>query len=303
MIVLCMEASDTVSSIKSRFKLKHLSPHGGTGCRVLGDKLNKYRKVFHQLNFTSKQDIVNFFSNQELIRVVKVDDRKFKFPFEDKKSVINKIKMANSSVNNTSMRNNGLSSGVENSSIKEVEVDKDITFKKMGTTNSTGRSKLAEERKHDNDSHDHSHGGTVNDHEDASRPKLSYIPMKTVIEELQSIKKKMNSLQPGTMEYLFMDLEYKMKSDNLKILERVNAVSLNTAMTKLVCEQTRVDNEELTKSLEGTQAVQDQHQVTMNIHLKDIQSIYDKISFLEGIVEKQAQEIVLLKQANEDQIA
>ena len=129
------------------------------------------------------------------------------------------------------------------------------------------------------------------------------VPVDRMREEIQEMKLKLPKLKPGSMEYLFMNLEYKMKQDNLLILNRVNTASLSTYETKQLCDQMKVETDEITKSLELTQATQDQHQVTINSHSKDIQTIIDKISILECIVEKQAQEIKLLRQVNDDQIA
>ena len=132
---------------------------------------------------------------------------------------------------------------------------------------------------------------------------ISFIPVSTVKEEMNEMKTRLNKMKPGSMEFMFLQLEYRIKEDNLRLLERMNAISLSTTATKAVCDQTKVNNDELVRSLEGTQETQDQHQVTITSHTKEIQLIHDKISFLEGIVEKQAQEILLLRQANEEQIA
>ena len=316
-ILLCMAGREP--SFPFKFKLKHKQlgkPHGSP--LLLGHlshkpanstnahKLKQYWHAIHQLNPSCKQDILNFFKQQEIFRVVKVN--KFKSPdcLREEAKLNLHLNAEKTPTANFNIDNNASAETMSNSSLNSNEEDSTVSFK-MGS----GESKSS--AKHDTDSqrqiaqtkHANENGSSTELREPkiTTNEEVSYIPTSTFKEDLHKIKMKLATFQPGTMEYLFTDLEYKMKVDNLKILERVNAVSLNTSATKATCDQTKVETDEISKSLEVTQEVQDQQQVTIKSHTRELQNIYDKMSYLEGIVEKQNQEILLLKQANEEQIA
>ena len=145
----------------------------------------------------------------------------------------------------------------------------------------------------------------ANDHAVCSQnsPALEFVTLQHDRKELEDMKRRLSKADPDSMQYMFLSLEIRLKTDNLRLLERVNAVSLNTSNIKTTSEQVRVDLDEAIKSLESTQDTQDRQQVTIGNHAHSIQMLFDKISCLEGIVEKQAQELALLRDFNDKTIA
>ena len=257
------------------------------------------------LRLKSKEDILNYFKGQETVRLLKVDKRVN--PALEVKLLIkqNANNKSNSPERNTLLENKQLAlDNMGDSSIKVGAEDEVVTFKNnhaMG--NGTGK----EQRSLPQDKHDNSQSGVQHEQVMSAKDRIDgsgdtmFIPCSSMRAEINDMKMKLEKMESGSMEYMFMNLEYKMKLDNLRILERVNAATLNTTTTKQACDQIRVDTDKITKSLELTQSVQDQHQVTINNHSKSIQTLIDQLTYLEGTVEKQAQEVKLLREANDDQ--
>ena len=170
--------------------------------------------------------------------------------------------------------------------------DSEVTFKKttdrdMGSTQSH------------NGEADHDETIVNTQHDDSTKTKVVYEPMSEERMALQNLRDRYKKLKQGSMEALFCNLEIKMKEDNLKVLDRLNDVSLNTATCQSSIATLRTEHDELCNQLESTQKHQDVQQVKINDTSREVRSTMDRLSILEGIVERQAQEISLLRSHNE----
>ena len=314
-----MATGDTSLRQKLVCKFKHIKNNRQTFAITRfsnspNSKISQHRRTLNKINPKCKQDILNYFKRQEAVRTNKTT-KSNPNSILDKEAPARHLGACVTSNYLTPLKTNGQNLKMGDTSLNTSETESIITFKKGATMGNTSN-KTDSTVEHGNDSQ----ATQVAQHHDEHAPQsennltqpttsesgedaLTFIPVTAVKNELADMKNKLSKLENGSMEFLFLNLEYKIKVDNLRLLERVNAVSLNTANTKLICDQAKVDNEEMLKSLEVTQATQDQHQVNITTHSHDLQLIHDKITTLEGIVEKQAQEIQLLRQANDDQKA
>ena len=268
--------------------------------RENGRYLKQIRKVIKGIKFNSQEDIRRYFNQQEAVRVLPL------------KSNGHTLFCNPQQLTFKSKTNTGEPTTMSERSINSETDDSEVTINyKMGQS-PTKRTLSSDTSPTDHDDDkvgptstqaEHGSSDTQGATGNSDPQSVEYLTLQDERQEIQSLKHQLRKADEGSMQYMFLNLELKIKQDNLKLLERVNMVSLNTATTKSTTDQLRVDLDEVVKSLETTQEIQDKQQSTVVSQASKIQDVLDKIEYLQGTVEKQAQEIMLLKQSNEQSTA
>ena len=124
-----------------------------------------------------------------------------------------------------------------------------------------------------------------------------------VCKDIEDLERKIQKLQEGSMERMLLEMRLDIKLDNLKMMQKIDGVSLSAGNLQSEIKKIKEDQQEMDRRLKYTQDVQTTELVRADNVNKEIEKLTEQVRVLKGIVQKQDQILTLKKiEVEEDKL-
>ena len=121
-----------------------------------------------------------------------------------------------------------------------------------------------------------------------------------VKQEISILQQSLAKLKNDSMEYMLKEMRLDMKKDALLVLERMQSLAVDNSRFEKDISTLKQDRIELHSKMDNLQQSQDAYATTIKSNTKENQEVSKDVTLLQKIVSKQAQQIMLIQNKNDD---
>ena len=121
--------------------------------------------------------------------------------------------------------------------------------------------------------------------------------------EIQMLETKLRKMEDRSMEKMFLELRLDMKKDNLKMMSKIDGVSLVAGGLTVDIQRLQMSQSQMETRIKSTQDRQVEDKVRVNQISLEMVKLADQVRILQGLLQTQDQELFLRRKEKEDKLA
>ena len=121
-----------------------------------------------------------------------------------------------------------------------------------------------------------------------------------LLAEIKQLEQNLKAAKEGSVEKMFTDLRLDMKKDSLRVMQRIRISNVETSKLSANVASLQSKYDELDRKVDNVQDTCQEAVNSQKSNLLSLTEVSDKVTVLQGIVKKQAQQLALLQENNEE---